>query len=245
MLSDVHDGIDTIVRGSDKPLRLRLQVDGVDVTPSAVSCSVVDVAGNVVASPAATAGTTSTATLLGTSTVGRALGDGWAVLWTATVSGQSHTFRHAAALCLRDIYPVIADADLYARQSSLNPSSARRLTTRTEYTAFRAEAWKEIHERLLANGRRPWLVLEPATLRTPHILLSIALIFEDLAATNPEAYLGQAQTYRKAFESAFKGLNFQYDADQAGLPTQGQDGLARRSRARPAVWLTSTDRGVW
>lgn len=236
LLVDRHQGEDLVVRGRDTVLRLSLVQDGAAVVPSAASCQLLTPAGAVVAEPVVTRGSTSTATVAAADTEGQVLGDGWAVLWTVTADGVELQFQHAAALVLRGLAPVITEADLYARNPALDPAADRPLTEVASLRRAVEQSWLEIQDQLRALGRRPWLILEPSALRSVHLHLALALLFEELATTNVDAYGASAQHHRRNFDGAWRRLDFQYDSGE-GRPSLGADGNARRRRARPVTFL--------
>jgi hypothetical protein len=238
LIADRHQGVDTLVRGRDTVLRLSLVQDGDAVVPSSATVEVRSSEGALVASPTVTLAGTSTATLTGAATADRVLGDGWWVEWFVSVDGADLSFRHPAALCLRDLAPVITEADLWARNRTLDPEAARPLANVASLRRAVEQSWADIVDQLLGLGRRPWLILEPSALRGVHLQLALALVFEELATTNPEVYGPTAQHHRRNFDGAWRRLSFQYDAGD-GRPGAAVDGGARRRPARGTTWLSA------
>lgn len=238
LIADRHQGVDVLVRARDTVLRLTLVQDGDAVVPSSATVEVRTADGALVAAPAVTLAATCTATLTAASTADRTLGDGWSVEWTVEVDGAELSYRHPAALCLRDLAPVITEADLWARNRALDPDAGRPLTNVASLRRAVEQSWADIVDQLLGLGRRPWLILEPSALRGVHLQLALALVFEELATTNADAYGPTAAHHRRNFDAAWRRLSFQYDAGD-GRPSASAEGGARRRPARGVTFLTS------
>ena len=224
-----------IERGRTTPLACRTWHAGSLATPSGGTVSVFDAAGVAVVDSASVtvANGVATYSVLGTLTDDLALDDGWRVSWTLTMpDGLVHEFSNEASLVRCAPAPSITEAVLYARCPSLDPTTANAISRRTEYSQQIREAWVELSTALAAEGWRPELVLSPSALRKPHALLTLALIFDDLATRNNPAYLETARSYREQYVSAFASMRpFRYDTDDDGAaePTQ--------RAGRSSVWL--------
>lgn len=143
--------------------------------------------------------------------------DGWRVEWAlAMPDGVTHTFPAIASLVRTSPRPEVTDAALFRRVSALDPNGAAPITSISDYQAYIDEAWIEIQRRLFQAGRRPWLIVDATALREPHVLLTLALIFEDLATRLNPAYLEQAERYRAHFLDAWTRVSFEYDTDGDG-----------------------------
>lgn len=163
------------------------------------------------------------------------LGEGWRVEWSLTMSdGDVLTPRNEAALVRNALWPVISDVDIIRRMPSLDPSSTTAITTASNYQGELDEAWTEIQLRLIRQGNRPNLILEPSALRDCHMSLTLAIIFEGRLASRLDlAYQEQAQRYRDMYDRAWNELSFRYDVDDDGRAEP-----ARRA-AQPTVWLSA------
>jgi hypothetical protein len=227
---------DLIERGRDNLLRCRVYREGALAAPASGTVTVYDASSTALVSVAATI-TAGEAryTLANATTTGKALGEGWRVQWALTMGdGVVHTFRNEAALVRAQPYPSVTEADLYRRVSSLDPMG-NSITGQPEYAHYLDEAWVSIQTRLLAQGRRPWLIISPHALREPHLLLALALIFEDLASRLNLAYQEQGRMYREQYEGAWSRVRFAYDADDSG-----QQETHQRRPAMTSVFLSST-----
>lgn len=168
-----------------------------------------------------------TATITTTTTL--AYGDTYRVLWTITLTDSSVLVVENELYVVRQaLLPVITGTDLYARNAGLNPESTSPHSSYENYDAFMSEAWNILNNRLISKGNRPHLILSNTALREVHILLSLAMIFEDFSSRLGEEWAVKAEAYRNAYEKAWDELNFRYEDDvKAG----------RRKAARPQFWL--------
>lgn len=158
--------------------------------------------------------------------------EGWLVEWALLMAdGVVHTFSTQAMLVRRQLYPVVTEADLYRRASVLDPAGTAPITSLTNYTDKLDEAFVHIQNRLIEAGRRPWLIIAPGALRDVHALLTLALIFEDLASRLNEAHQVRAVSYRNQFEDAWARLKFPYE-DSDGMPVPG----SARGASAGMIW---------
>lgn len=221
-----------IERGRSNLLRCPVYRDGALVAPtqSGSTCTVYD-ASNTVASTGGVTVTDSIATYSVASLSSYAYGDGWRVEWSLVMpDGVTHTYPARAALVRSAPRPEVTDASLYRRASSLDPSGAGCITTLTTYQDYIDEAWVEVQRRLFQAGRRPWLVVDSTELREPHLLLTLALVFEDLSTRLNPAYAAQAAMYRAHFLEAWGRVALTYDTDGDGTADQ------TRKSGRSAGW---------
>ena len=215
-----------IVRGADTSLSLTVYRDGALVSVASATVSVYDSGGTAVVNAAAAtvASDVMSYTVTGATTTGKPLSDGWRVEWSVTLTaGGVEVFRTDAYLVRTVLRPVITDEDLYRRVSGLDASDSNALTSRADYQAFLDEAWVEINQRLIEAGNRPALIGSPSALRGCHLYLTLALVFEDMAARNPEAFSERAAMYRRQYEGAWQRVTFTYPEDENGvIPDRGR-----------------------
>lgn len=235
------DGVELIERNVDTVLRLRPARAGVAITPSSATVSVYDAAGTTIVDAQAATCTPGSGqavyTITAATTASLSLEEGWRVEWTPVVSGITYaTVVLEAALVRHRIYPTATDQDLYQRVSGLNPASRSPLSGQiNDFSSYLDAAWAEIGDRLIAKGDRPWLVMSPQALRRPHILLTLALIFEDFRTRLNPAYEAAAMDYRGQFLDAWNALRFDYDRDQDGLGDG--EGATKQAPGGAGVWL--------
>lgn len=216
-----------LVRGVDTDVSISLEQYGGAVTVTAATATIYDDDGTQVAQYTDNSGTTTPeVTVLGTATDGLDLSERWRVEWD--LDGTKVVV--ASQLVRMGWTPALTDADLYRRAPALNPSGPSPISERPEYEAERSEAIHHVRDRMLSEGRRPWLVVEQHRLREPLILLALALIYEGFAARDSDL-LVIADRYREQFEKAWTKLSFHYDSDEDG------DADTNRVAARPVTWL--------
>jgi hypothetical protein len=226
---------DAIQRGVNQTIACPTYRLGVVATPSAGTVSVYKADQTAVVSAAAVTiapGSWATYTIAGGTTTPLALEEGWLIEWTLVMpDGLTHTFRQDAALVRRELAPVVTDADLIRRHSDLPQLLA---SGATNYQDYLDEAWATIMLRLIANGRRPYLVMSPSALRDVHLLLTLHLIFLDFqtSAGDGGRWQALADHYRLAYTEAWGQLSFVYDESD----TNKVDATQRKS-GTSQVWL--------
>jgi hypothetical protein len=225
---------DLLEQGKSNVVRCPMHRAGALVLPTVGLCSVWNAANQLVESPAVTfPGNIATATVTSGALSSQALGEGWRIEWTLTMpDAVVHKPRNDAALVRARLFPVITEEDLYRRCRTLDASVASAISAATEWADKIDEAFIDLQQRLISMGNRPNLVLTPSALREVHLLLTLALVFEELASRTNAAYEARAQSYRDQFEAAWARLRFVYDTDDAGAASTS----SRRSAGR-AVWL--------
>jgi hypothetical protein len=225
-----------IQQGRDELISCPVYRDDALVAPSAGTVSVFNAARVAVVNAAAVVVVASVATYtIPTATLAtEQLGRGWSVEWRLTMpDGLVHIFPNEAALVRRRLAPVITGQDLWRGRSYLDPSSTTVITTITNYQPYIDEADVELQNEMLSNERRPWLIVSPVALRKTWIALTITLVFEDLAAREPDAYNEKAEEWRARYKSAFANASALFDYDQDGHA----DSLQREHVRPPVVWF--------
>jgi hypothetical protein len=204
---------ETIERGRNQDLTCPVYRAGALVAPLSGTLTVYRADGTVVVNAAAVTITGSVATyaLLGTVTTSLALEEGWLLEWTLQMTAtMQNVFRNDGALVRRTLYPVITDADLFQRHSDL---PALLATGTTSYQSYLDEAWGTLTNRIVAQGRRPYLIIQPSALRDAHLALTLQLIFLDFQTSAGEGGRWQAlaEHYGRAYTEAWGQLRFNYD----------------------------------
>lgn len=235
---------DYLVQGSDNAISCPLWRDGALVAPTQAgsTVSVYDTSNNPVVNAAAVTVTGSIATYtvpasVLPSTLSRAMG--WRVEWSLIVScvtPSPTTYRNNAGLVKSVLAPMITDADLFRRESALNPAGNAPISSLADYQDYIDEAWVTLHGLIVGKGSLVHLVMEPSALREPLMCLTLAGIFEDFRTRLSEVWKEKAVDYQAKFERAFNGLAFEYDRSDSGQ----SDGRRKRS-AQPTVWLGGFD----
>jgi len=232
-------GLEQIERGRANAMRCPVFRDGVVVSPTGSGTfTLYDPSGTAVVNAAVAPITSSVAgyALASASVSSYSYGDGWAVEWALPMpDGVTHTFRTDAALVRRSLYPVISDAELYARVPGLSPSAAAPLTRASSYQDRIDEAWRMLTRRLLVEGHLPWLTTDAHAFREAHLTLSLSLVFRDLAVRTEQdggLYSAEAHRYQTEYEQAYRTTRIRVDRDEDGAP----DATTRRPAAS-TVWL--------
>ena len=235
---------DLIERGKANTITCRTYRSGAVSTPTAAgsTVSVYDASNTAVVNAAAvTVSTHAQYAITAATLTDRALEMGWRVEWSLVMpDGLTHVFRTEAALVRGRLYPAISDVDIARRVSALDTARADVITGAANHQDKIDEAWIDLQWRLINKGNRPNLVMSPAALREPHLYLTLALIFSDLAARGDADYAHQADQYRHAFEAAWSRVAFEYDADD-----DGQADSNRRRAASPVTWLCGGRSQTW
>ena len=226
-----------IEHGRDSTLSCPVYSGNSLTAPSAATVSVFNASGTQVVTDAAAAlvGDVMQYTVTAATTSNEDKGYGWRVVWTVTLAGAERTFDHDAALVRRVGFSVVTDADLFRRCPYLDASTPGAITRETTMQPWRQEAWLTIQHRLLQAGRRPWLVIDSASLREPEIALSLALIHESLAIRGAPQIAERAQVYRQQFEKFMGSISLRYDRDDDG-------DVDEQRQAVGSLWLGSTPR---
>lgn len=226
---------DHLERGRANALSCPVYQDGALVAPTEAgsTVSIYDASGTAKVDGAAVTVTASIATYSYNPAATLTLEEGWRVEWSLVISGTTHVFRNDAALVRKVLYPVVTDADLFRRVSALDPNGNSPISSLTDYQDYLDEAWATLQLRLLGRGSRPYLVMNPSAMREPHLLLTLALIFDDFATRLNQTYAERAAEYRRQFELAWGDLRFVYDEDD-----DGEADSQHRRAGQPVYWLT-------
>jgi hypothetical protein len=223
-----------IERGRQQVLTCPVYRAGALVAPLSGTVTIYKADGTAVVSAAhvVITGNVATYTIMAATTTSLALESGWLLEWSlAMTASVTLTFRNDGALVRRSLFPVVTDADLLRRHSDLNALLAAGTTS---YQDYLDEAWATICTRLAAQGRRPYLVIQPSALRDVHIALTLQLIFTDFqtSAGDGGRWQALAEHYQRMYTDAWAQLRFSYDeADENKV-----DANAKKS-GTSTVWL--------
>lgn len=232
---------DYLVRGRDCAISCPLWRDGALVAPtqSGSTVSIYDASNALIVSAAAVTVTGSIATYTVSASsipTSLTLGMGWRVEWSLIVSGTTAVYRNSAGLIRSPLAPMITDADLFRRESGLNPAGAAAISSLTDFQDHLDEAWVSLTGRLSSKGSLPHLIMEPTALREPMMFLALHLIFEDFRTRLNETWAEKAKDYHAKYEKAWSELTFEYDTGDSGRSAGG-----RKRSASPSVWLGGFD----
>lgn len=222
-----------IERGRSSQVALELRRGPEVVSPSSATVSVYAASGTAVVEDgiASPVGGRMVYTIAPSDSEEWALGVGYRIEWTA----DGRIYDTEAAVCRRVPSPVVSDADVWDHAPHLDPRRSGSLSGSPTNQRLIDEAWIQIQTELWNRGRRPWLIIDQANLREPHLMLSLSLIHRALSAREradgPMSQL--ADRYSHDYRASLGRLSLRYDDDD--------DGTANRSRsALGSLWLTGT-----
>ena len=225
------DHADLIQRGLTMDISCPVYRGGQLVSPSSGTVSLYDDSGVAIVSSAVVtiAGGVATYTVTSATTSGLELARDWRVEWVLTMpDGVAHTYRNEAGLVRCVPFPVLSEPALYRRCPALDPAGPAPITRASNYQDAIDDAWVSIRNRLDEAGQRLEQVVSPARLREPHLLLTLHVIFADLASRNP-AHQAAADSYQRQYEAAWARSSIKLDTDD--------DGDADTTRpTRPSLW---------
>lgn len=233
-----------LVRGVDNVLKQPMYDAGALVAPTAATstCTVYDATNTSVATPTVSlVSSVATATLTAASTTSRTLSEGWRVEWSLTMpDGTQRLVPRDAVLCRKRLLPPITWADVFRREPGLDPSAANPIHSMTlaQLDPFLDEAWLQVEARLLANGRRPWLIIGGQAFRETMICGTLALVYQSFVTRLKPAYQETAAMYAALRDQAWPDLRFAYDTDDDGAADGGSVPL--KVGAQTSVWLGSS-----
>lgn len=158
------------------------------------------------------------------------LEDNWLIVWDLTIASEEHTFQRAAALVRRELHPAVTPADL----SAIHQDASSLLAAGQTLADFLDQAWDMIQRRLLAVGRRPYLILSDFALFDCHRHLAAYLLFNDAASSVGDGkWADMAEHHLSRYEQEWARLKLTYDTDEDGLVSEDEQGIAGPS----AVYL--------
>jgi hypothetical protein len=234
--------VEMLERAKDAVLRQPVYDAGALVAPTAIgsTCTVYNSNNVVVVSP-----TVSVVSSVATATVTAAtlpvtltLGEGWRVEWQLLMpDGTTRLVRRDAALVRTRLLPPAGWPDVFRREPGLDPSTAHPIhaLTLAELDPYLDEAWVQLEGRLIAAGRRPWLVISPQALREVLILSVLALVYQSFVTRLKPAYQEIAAQYAAQRELAWSQVRLVYDADDDGAADGGD--TPEQVGGQTSVWL--------
>lgn len=166
-----------------------------------------------------------------------ALGEGYSELWAWVISGVTYTAHRPAAIVLRRTYCPISNADVLER----HPEWTTYPAGASSWESFIRQAHTLAERRLIAAGRRPYLVLNSDALYEPEVYWTLAMIARHLSTYvgDTDAYAALAALYDERAEQAWSRITLTYDADSNGIPDEGEQGA---NAGPPVVFLSDTPR---
>lgn len=235
LYSVVFDTLPVIERGVDSILTAPVYRDGALVEPTSATCAVYDSSNSIVSSGSASiVADVATYTVASASTSTRTPEEGWRIEWTITLS-DGEVLRPAceAVLALRRLRPVVSDQDLLRYHPAL---SRLRPPTEASYQDYLDATWREVEAKLIASGKRPWLVISPQALRGYHLSLTLSAIYRDFATGGPSS---TEWALADKYESQAAGEWASLVLSVADASTGQADSGGGREGVQPSYWLGS------
>ena len=166
-----------------------------------------------------------------------ALEGNWLIVWSLVLDGDTHTFQRPAALVRRELHPVVTPDDLIA----IHQEASSLLASGQALADFLDQAWDMVQRRLLAAGRRPYLVISDFALFDVHRHLAAYLVFNDAASSVGDGRWAEvAEHHLGRYEQEWARLSLTYDMDEDGKISEAEQGTAGPS----AVYVGGPGRGV-
>lgn len=158
LYSVIFDTLPVIERGVDSILTAPIYRDGALVEPVSATCAVYDSSNTAVSSGSASiVSDVATYTVSSSSTSSRTPEEGWRLEWVITLSdGEELRPACEAVLALRRLRPVVSDVDLLRYHPAL---TRRKPATEASYQDYLDATWREVEAKLIASGKRPWLII--------------------------------------------------------------------------------------
>jgi hypothetical protein len=165
-----------------------------------------------------------------------AYGDGYTEEWDLVIASVTTTARREAYIARRALHCPVTQADLESLHPRLSVLMGQAVA---DLQGLIDEAWSATLQRLVASGRWPESIIEPASLRgyVQHLALHLVFRAMQTAAQGPagDRYTALAEQYRLSSETAWGTVRTRVDTDQDGtadtLDRKGATQVVRRSSA--------------
>lgn len=228
------------VRGSEKTAELAVYLDSVLTAPSAGTFSLRRPDGTLAVDGEAVTVVSSVATRAVTLATTESLGEGWQEEWTLTLDGVDVIFYRDAAVVLREYRNVVTTADLLRRHQDLANQYPEGSTT---FEDALSEAWVKVALYLIQQGRRPYLIVNPWTLREPTLLWALCFAFRAASTFTGEGsrFSFFADKYEQDAMRALEDMVLTYDDDGNNQPDEAEQGQSAAS----VLFLSNPPRGAF
>jgi hypothetical protein len=184
----------------------------------------------------------STATYTVSPSASETLGDGWTVLWTLTFSGVVYpTFRQSAYLVKYVPPNVVSEHELYARVPELQhrvPQSQGPTDRGGSGEGWQPqidEAYFELIQKMLDDGKKPWLVREVTGYRKWLLTRALQLCVGTISFGPDSTWSEQSKRLYFEMNKVQSDMRFQLENDDGGT----------RRGAVPALRIAAVGRPLW
>jgi len=166
-----------------------------------------------------------------------ALGAGWTVEWSLTMTDGLFQWREEAFLCEWVPPNAISAADLYRVKPELRyriPEAQGPSGTDEGWQPQIDAAYFELIQRLIDHGRRPWLIRSVAGYRLWLLCRAVQIAIEAIPSVVGDDWDGAKKTAHFAMIRAAADLQIQYSEDDPNVRTGGSGVFRMASPGRPA-----------
>ena len=155
------------------------------------------------------------------------IGAGWELIWTIVVDGSTYTYRQTGYMCEYVFRNVISENALYTRVPELRFRVPQHQRTETgDGTGWQPqidEAYYELVQRLLDDGRQPWLIEEATGYREWLLTRALQLCIGTVATSAGSSWEAHRKTAYFEHRNAAGKMRFRYsdnsvDEREAGTP---------------------------
>jgi len=138
--------------------------------------------------------------------------------------GSILTFASGESLIVDEFSPVTGTIVV---PGQIVAATGDEFTLRRSYQGELDAAWEDIYDKLIqqcatspggvgSRQSRPYLIMSPAVLRRPHILLALDKAFRGIATDATGVDWARAERYLKEFDQIWNGLNLVFASDADG-----------------------------
>lgn len=215
--------------GATTAVTCAVELEGAPATVTAATWSLLDAAGNSIASGSGTPSGSPTGTTVGLSVALAATvkaQPGCQLELTATIGGSDHIIRYGALVVRRVLHCPVVEADLYRLYRTLDPEQADTIAPDDGWEPKLAAAWDEVEDILRGRGRRPDLITDSSALHKVTLETALALIFREIGTRQP-AYQQASADHAEAAKAAWRDVSLAYEGTQVRRSASGPMFLGR------------------
>lgn len=148
-------------------------------------------------------------------------GEGWTVVWQLLIGGVLYDYRYDAYLCDYVPHCPISVLDLFAREPELRGRVPQAQSDRDggDSTGWQPQVdlvYYELLQRLLDDGRQPWLIRGMHGARRWMIPRAIEICYRAIDPTG-QKYADKVKDAMWEAKNARADLKFQFTSDPAGI----------------------------
>ena len=213
---------------------------GALVAPTAAGSSVTitDPAGTEIVSGAAVAVSSSTAGYALTPPASGTLGEGWTVVWTLIIDGETYTYRQSAILCEFVPPNLISVIDVVGRFPELQHRVPQSQGDRGDGVGWQPQidtAYYEFIQGLLDDARPIWLIREATGYRPWLLARALQLCIAAIPVVGESSWTQAAKDLFFELRGAKSAMRLQYSKDSP----------SRRRGGSPVNRLAPVGRPLW